>query len=387
VLRQVERPEDVPRNVRAIVVADTHLDAWPQFGEPGAGGVNRRLLYGTAALRQAAGYFAEHGAVAAWHLGDVLHTGKSAVSGLVLDVAFPALAEFTEATAGPGTRMALVLVGNHEQPDRDGEHTALRPVEQWRGTLLVDRALPFGASEYGRRVVAIPYDRDVARLAETVRRETTVDPSALLLMHAGISGGAAGSERDWFLRDEELSRDAFGPQVDVLSGHYHRAQERHGGRLVYVGAALQHTFGEVGNPGTCLLLDVPSGVYCRLPLAAPEFRKLELRSKDDALAAVNEIRSSGRECYVWVVLPSRGKLTEAQARTLFGGLPQVIGLRVDDCRGDDAPKSREAVVTAGMTDGELVRRYVELNRPPFLAEGEDPASLVELGTRYLGGAR
>lgn len=360
------QPEEMRPGDRVLVYSDLHLHEWDSCAAVDEHGVNTRLRWGCDVLDQIARYAHEHGARAVYCLGDLLHVGKERVPTAVQDLGFRALARVHDPAYRTNRQTDFILVGNHEQPRRHGELTALRPMERWPGVELVTGARPYRTSD--RDMLFVAYQRDLAVLQADVKAMQSKD--CLIFMHAGISGAEAGSEREWFLRDQELPVETFlddrGEWIPaaVVSGHYHKAQVRHEGRVVYVGAPMGHRWSDLDYRGSVMLLNLRDLTYSRLPIVAPVFRKAFVKAKKDVTALKKMLDGP---TFLRVEVMPGGKATPKDVRKLEAH-ESVLHLEVKDLRKEQPAAPRRQVVSSTMGDRELLERYLT-EYPPGGAPG------------------
>lgn len=368
--QEVEHPDEVPRDFRVLMSSDYHLHEWPDCSWLETG-MNSRLVRGVEAVAEVRSAAIEHEVQAVRVLGDAVHTGQTRVPAAVAEHGVAALASMLRNPAD------VLMVGNHDQPGRRADETVLRWVDASPIT-LVDR--PTVLDDAGRRTVAFPYYRDLGLFAEAVAEY--VRPGDVVLCHQGIRGAALGPEGDYFLGDEEVDPAVFqaaGAAV-VFAGHYHKPQTVAGGLVVYVGAFMQHTFGERGNDPRMVLFDAHSLRWCSLPMKTPpRFHKVEVATLKEAKALA--AGATGRD-YLWAVLPPEGKASPAKVREVLGD--RFAFLRIDDSRKRAERPQATAVVTHTMSNADMVGAYVD---HATLPDGVEPERVKALAVDYLNRSR
>jgi hypothetical protein len=190
-----------------------------------------------------------------------------------------AIREALEHISG-GKRLVEILSGNH---DMDANGLSIIPAFQDDLTITVDW---HNQGELGHRTFgvpdaplfwAVPYGADLDELT-VYAAEAFKDREMVWLMHHSFDGAKHGPhefEPPGGLRDSDIP-----PNVRmVLSGHYHKRQKV-GKRVQYVGAPLQHDFGEADYTPGFVMLTLKSGgkisqKFIRTPAeVAPQFHVL-----------------------------------------------------------------------------------------------------------------
>jgi len=98
----------------------------------------------------------------------------------------------------------------------------------------------------------------------------------VLLTHIGITGAVMNNGT--VIESETITPSLFNDFDLSLVGHYHDAQALAGGRIKYIGASLQHNFGELTGKGLTILYDDLSTEI--IPLKYPQYLKFEVSPKE-----------------------------------------------------------------------------------------------------------
>src|SRR5437764_9886702 len=77
---------------------------------------------------------------------------------------------------------------------------------------------------------------------------------------------------------ESITPSVFNKFALTLVGHYHDAQVLAEGKIRYIGASLQHNFGELTHKGVTILYDDLSTEI--IPLKYPQYIKYEVSPKE-----------------------------------------------------------------------------------------------------------
>ena len=266
-----------------------------------------------------------------------------------------------------------VVVGNHDQADREGGVHGLRVL----GEPIQVYSEPHIADLGGWRVAVMPY-RAPHALPEALGllAGKSVGAADYLVGHFGVRGALMNDR----VRDADgVDAGALKGWKRVLLGHYHKPHNV-GRTIVYVGSPIQHDFGEEGQVKGWACFDLAENRIDYVPYdAAPRHHTIEWDGTGAAPslpAGVREhdrvrlrIRGDG------AAIASPGVRAAVAAMGVAGHAVQVEAEPVI------ADKSRIAV-TATTPLAEMVRRYVEAAATADL----DRERLVVLGTTMLEGS-
>lgn len=136
-----------------------------------------------------------------------------------------------------------LLPGNHEAHDASGSMYTLEAYEGLVGDITVFDETKEHATSNGWRFRGVPYKMtDEARTSiNRIRDELSGADKTVLLLHHSLAGGKIGG---WTCPDGLQPEDIAG-FTRVFSGHYHTPQIV--GEARYLGAPLQHNFGDAGE--------------------------------------------------------------------------------------------------------------------------------------------
>ncbi len=354
--------------MKVAFFSDLHAHPFQQYARILPSGRNSRLqdaLDAIALVRRAA---LEAGARAVVFGGDLFHT-MNRLDVATLNGVFEEIARFSR----DGLPLFL-LVGNHDQAARNGEHS-----------LAVFRSLPDvvvmdepGWYEHpatpGLGVYAVPYHEDTG---EVRRALGTIPPARpewthrLLVLHAGFDGARTGPHE--YRMSSELAAGDVPDGFDlVLSGHYHLPQWiDEARRIAYVGATTHQSWSDCNQPRGYAIADLRARTIERFESNAPRFLRL----------APGELDQVRPDDFVEIVLPFdaddtamlaarealdrcgagggqlvRAPAPERPAATRLGcgsttDLPALIAPYVDHVADKDAPT--EALIALGH---DLLRR-------------------------------
>lgn len=124
----------------------------------------------------------------------------------------------------------IILIGNHDWSTADCNQHSLEALKDLKNVTVVDRPyfegktlfVPYFSSHEAFKAAIKPYELPV-----------------YLFMHQGVTGCDYGNG---FIAENELEIEALVGFDKVISGHFHRYQEK--ANLVYLGTPFSHSYGE-----------------------------------------------------------------------------------------------------------------------------------------------
>lgn len=268
--------------------------------------------------------------------------------------------------------------GNHESPDADRPQRTLMRLFDGLVTTVIDR--PIYLSDDTSTVWLAPwwpaerFKQSMAEISEQVRANKT----HYLITHIGLKEGTTGPSNfhpPSEVRIKDLHPSKFSR---ILLGDYHKHQWLVENKVCYLGAPIEHTFGDDPSPGVWTL-DTGTNALEPLPLIGfPRFRQWQIDTKGkleklrDALKNRPEIFD--QHDY------HRAHTTPAMYDTVVSLLPFA------DVR--TVVKDREVVVSAdarisvlpGVTPEMVIHRWLDYRQVHDEAER---TRLVELGLEIL----
>jgi DNA repair exonuclease SbcCD nuclease subunit len=139
-----------------------------------------------------------------------------------------------------------ILVGNHDQEDREGTIHPMKVFDSWDGWSVIDKPQIMDS-----KFVMMPY-MDKARVQEfvTSRDWTGYD----CVVHLGIRGSMMNDCR---VDTEGVPAEWFNQFRNVFSGHYHYRNSFQ--NIHYIGSPIQQNFSEAGQPKGAMIYEQESG--------------------------------------------------------------------------------------------------------------------------------
>jgi len=225
-------------------------------------GVNSRLLDQINAWRQAVAVGLQEGCRLFLIPGDVFE-----VRGNIKPSVFNRVTALLMETMAQGFDVGIIA-GNHDMEHFEAGESA---IDSW-SYLRTGSGADFkectvfkrpGLHELGGyKVLGIPYIHDTDTFRETFKRLSELTLPEITMIHQGVdnfnSDGAypvTGLTAEWL--------EAHNPGI-ILCGHYHRPGLSQGGRVVNVGALVQHRFSDEGSDRGCWIVSEESKRFVKI---------------------------------------------------------------------------------------------------------------------------
>lgn len=261
-----------------IIISDLHLGNHKQFSQEVTTsdeypGCNSRMYAIIDAIKYAVNYALEHNASAIFVAGDVFHERKT-IEVPIFNAVYRLFSDISKSIP------LYVMPGNHDMVD-------LYAMYGERGLTSVYPFKDFCNVIYKPTKIALN-DFDVVMLPFNISKETLVTSAKNLLktcakskttvslFHHSLDGAVFGPHQ---FKMPSTLRVSDLPKYDLLfSGHYHMHQSI--SSFTYVGALLQHNFGErTYDPG--FIHVKADGSWCHVKNdISPKFRIFEASTKD-----------------------------------------------------------------------------------------------------------
>jgi len=258
-----------------VLYSDPHFDNRAQFGKyesnPEFPGCNSRFHETAKSFRSALAYANANDCEALFILGDIFHT-RGHVAVPVYNGVYRLLEE-----ASKGTVPVYIYPGNHDFVDLKAMHAehSLHSLFMYGSVCtLVDQPSLIETDSFAVGIIPFSMDLDAITLASqqlypwaSKRLRPNTKQTALMLHHS-VNGAVTGPH-EWQMPNRLNVADLNQSWDNIFSGHYHKHQSIE--KLVYVGAPLQHDFGEREYiPGFIHLL--PDGTWKHIEnIASPRF--------------------------------------------------------------------------------------------------------------------
>lgn len=306
--------------------ADLHFNLYREFSEGETGRLERIIEVERAIITYALNY----GIKDLVFLGDWFHN-RSQLNVLVLQKTLELLYQ----NLANDLRFYF-LVGNHDQYDSSGQIHSLYPLKVIGKVADMPCYIKVGDKLIG----FIPYQVDREQFLQDVNRLLRGQKVDILCLHQGVkeaqllNGIAMGDES--FISINELP-----DYLPIVSGHIHKPQVID--NLLYVGAPLQHNFGDAGDRRGWYVLDDDGEFEFIENNFSSRFYKLEMREgKLDIPGTVDD--------YYWIT-------TDGDVEEVKKQLSEYKNLRIDTFPKTVMNTSR--VIEKDKTFDQMIDEYVE----------------------------
>lgn len=202
------------------------------------------------------------------HIGDVFDSRK-AQSEFVLNTFFDILEMFWE------KKITLVCIpGNHDKTDYSSVSSFLRPFQTHPAFTYIQDTYGY-EHQPGHYFWFIPFfnHQEYQYRLQLLLKEKTLDNNSVntLFTHIGVNGATMNNGK----QVDGIGVDLFRQFDKVLVGHYHDVQSLDDKRIIYIGASLQHNFGEEENKGIVLYNPETMSIKT-LPLDTKKYETIEV---------------------------------------------------------------------------------------------------------------
>lgn len=203
--------------------------------------------------------------------GDLFHVRKS-INVVAFNAVYEALSKFVL------NGMPIVMIaGNHDQADRAGAvhsmhafKTFCTVIDSPSWTVVNDaHNNPYG-------IFGVPYTDDVKELKAQCRKKPDISKHVhnFFLGHLGVQGAKLGADFVYSNRYDIKLSDVVPETFDaVYFGHYHLHQKL-AKNAYYIGAPLQHTWGDANQKRGFLIYDTESKKHKFHALKFPRFMQV-----------------------------------------------------------------------------------------------------------------
>lgn len=250
----------------ALFITDTHLyERRAKFDEIESDNIElNKSLY-----KQAIKIAKEKGLDTIYHGGDIFHSRKSQ-SLNILNTFREILNYFKDSDI-----KLYAISGNHDKTDYSATESFIFPFEHHPNFVLVERNKVVNlTSDINLHLISFYEDSEyITTLKKHINEYKNIlsDNKNVLLTHIGVSGAIMNGGKK---NESEIGSKLFKNFDKVLVGHFHDRSELDKGRIVYIGAAYQHNFGEDENKGVAILHDDLSLEYINLDF--PKYKNIEI---------------------------------------------------------------------------------------------------------------
>jgi DNA repair exonuclease SbcCD nuclease subunit len=237
--------------VPVLVMSDIQFHSYKAHSRL-VNGVNSRLLYQIEAWKKAVSIGVKHGCRLLLIPGDIFE-----VRGVIKPSVFNRVTELVIDALGKGFDIG-VIPGNHDMEHLDAGESAIDSWDYLRSGSAVNATLCKvfkTAGVYalgGHRILGIPYVHDIEAFKAVFLELSAAEAPDITIIHQGIDNfNSDGAYPSTGLTAEWLEEHNSGI---TLCGHYHRPGLSRGGRVINVGALVQHRFSDEGSDRGCWVL-------------------------------------------------------------------------------------------------------------------------------------
>ena len=269
---------------RFVVWSDLHAHTFARYSTL-IDGVNSRLIDCLNVISEVRKFCGENNVKNAFFLGDLFHT-RFKIDVEVFNAVYSELTKFKDEGI-----MLWLLAGNHDFAFLKRRISSIGTFEDIAEVILK----PQHEIIDGVHFCFLPYCENAKQFKDASRAFASKYPKSQLLCHQGISEGFVFANVQ--IKESVSVKDLYPRYFDgVLLGHYHLYQNLAPNAL-YVGATLQHNWGDTGQKKGFLFLQQKEGeelTLTRIETHAPEFVKLkanDLFIKEEVLGNFVKVQS------------------------------------------------------------------------------------------------
>lgn len=255
------------KEIAAVIITDTHLK-------------EDNILINKSVYRQAIKFCKENGIDTIFHLSDIFNSRKSQSQEVLVD----GFVEILDELQQEGITL-ITFPGNHDKTSYDSIKSFLDPYKHHPAFVLIDtyyklqltpnitlHLLPFFSDSVYREML---------NLVE-ITEEKRMDSFDILFTHIGVNGARMNNGQVV----EGISQDDFRLFDKVFIGHYHDKQIF--GKFNYVGATIQHNYGETPDKGLTVIYNDLS--WETVELDFPRYHKIEVDVDKLTNSEIEEIK-------------------------------------------------------------------------------------------------
>lgn len=267
---------------RIVIFSDLHAHPFKPYATLLPNGRNSRLQDALDCITQVREHAIAVGADLVLFGGDMFHIRKN-IHVASFNLVYEEMAKFSL------EKIPIAMIhGNHDQADREGDEFSVYAFGSFSTVIDKPKWLAIdGASRQDRiGILGVPYTEDLDHLRAIADQEAPSDVThRIFLGHFGIQGAKLGADFVYSNPyDAQLSD--FGPERFDASflGHYHLYQQVGAAKqnVHFIGAPLQHTWGDRGQERGFLIYDTETRTHEHVPLKSPKF--VEMTQQDIELA-------------------------------------------------------------------------------------------------------
>lgn len=291
------------KNLLGIFLTDTHLSE-----------SNIEVI--KLVFRQAIALALKNKMKVIYHLGDIFHSRKAQPQE-ILSVFDDILDEIHAAGL-----MLVVIAGNHDKSDYSSFKSFIKQYKHHPAIHLIQEAEAY-SMDANHILHMLPFFED----EEYIRRLSELpDPvkgcKTILGTHIGFAGAVMNNGMPV---DSSVTPNHVRDYDLVLVGHYHDPQELAEGKIKYIGASVQHNFGEGEVKGATLLYDDLTIETSEFDF--PKYRTFQVNVNDVTNKDLEDIKEEKIETGAFIRIILTGKEKDIKS---FNRQPLIdLGVKVE----------------------------------------------------------
>lgn len=218
-----------------------------------------------------------------FHGGDIFHSRKSQ-SQLILNT----FNQILDKIHNNGLHM-ISIVGNHDKTDYDSKDSFLSPFIHHPGLTLIESGVTYNGEQLNMNedcsMSFLSYFSEEIYLEHlnSLVEQLDSNKNNFLLTHIGVNGAVMNNGTKI---ESTIKTSHFKPFKDVYIGHYHDGQSW--SNIHYIGASLQHNYGERTKKGFQILYSDGSIEF--MPLYFPQYVKYNIDVTELTQKEIDEIK-------------------------------------------------------------------------------------------------
>jgi DNA repair exonuclease SbcCD nuclease subunit len=353
--------------VKILLFSDLHAHPFKPYATILESGMNSRLADAIGCLEQVLAIARGEDVDLVLFGGDMFHVRRT-INVTAFNAVYSEMAKFSL------YKIPVAMIhGNHDQADRQGEEHSVHAFRAFCS--VIDRPgweILTGKSGAQYAVLGVPYTENIEHLRHVVSQPC---PAAgvhrMFLGHLGIQGARVGADFVYVNPHDASVEDLALAEVDAgYLGHYHEHQQI--GRFWYIGAPLQHTWGDKGQWRGCLVYDTDTGQHKQFALEAPRFVELTTEEIEEGGPVYTD------DCYVRIV---DDKPWDDEKRENMREILRSRSLEVVKPKNGHTASGVRVQMAPSMSYHDMMQTFVRSGVQR--ADDLDPSYLIQLGAEIL----
>jgi DNA repair exonuclease SbcCD nuclease subunit len=265
----------------------------------------------------------------------------------------------------------IIIVGNHDQEDKEGSIHPMRVFEQFGGWAVIDEPKVIGDMAF------FPY-MNKANIQPAIKKVIKAGAKDAVV-HWGIQGAMMNEGHP---DSEGIPSDWLSPFRRVFSGHYHYRNEFK--NIQYIGSPMQQSFGEINQKKGVLLYDDSKnkidfheikGTSCHYEIEVSQ--EDSKKGYSEAFKGGNE-KEVGEKDFLRIKVKGDSEFCSSISKDKYGEHYGVKAVRVErDVK--DRHVSRLKITSSDVLSTEsIMQKYVD-----FVDTSLDKTKLMKIGRALL----